>query len=283
MASSRLPSSSGMLAYVTAWLLPWRSVFRVRARESGLAFYVHRRDAIGRHIAKYGGHEPELTAWIGDRLAAGPPGLFVDVGANIGWHALHAARHEPVEAVIAFEPDPFNAWLLDRNLTENGIDKVIVSACAVGAERGVARLNRYKAANLGRHSVITDYGHGSRRVPLVDLDGALDDLGFGERPVAMLKVDVEGFEPAVIAGARRTLARAGAVVLEYSPALSRAGGLSGDVMIAELQAAGLRPYRLQADGGVAPVGLDALANLDGVSDLIWQRADNGQVSRGAAG
>lgn len=90
-------------------------------------FFVHRRDLIGRHIAKYGSHEPVLTRWISDYLATSSRGLFVDVGANLGWYAVHAAQHTAVETVIAFEPDSFNGWLLDRNLSLNGIDNVIVN------------------------------------------------------------------------------------------------------------------------------------------------------------
>lgn len=82
-----------------------------------------------------------------------------------------------VETVVAFEPDPFNAWLLDRNLTANGIENVIVSNAAVGARSGNIRLHRYKSSNYGRHSLLTDYGYGSHMVPIVDLDSALQQLG----------------------------------------------------------------------------------------------------------
>jgi len=58
--------------------------------------------------------------------------------------------------VVAFEPDPFNAWLLDRNLIENGVENVIVSNAAVGAQSGNIRLHRYKSSNYGRHSLLTD-------------------------------------------------------------------------------------------------------------------------------
>jgi hypothetical protein len=93
---------------------------------------------------------------------------------------LHAARHPSVDAVVAFEPDLFNAYLLDRNLCANRIDKVVISACAIGARPRTARLYRYKSSNLGRHSLLKDYGRGFRVVPQLDLDTALDELGFGE-------------------------------------------------------------------------------------------------------
>jgi FkbM family methyltransferase len=104
-------------------------------------------------------------------LSAAPRGIAIDIGANLGWHAVHAARHPNVETLVAFEPDPFNAWLLERNLAENGIENVIVENRAVGAAPGVAKLHRYKGANYGRHSIAADHGYGSRSVPVTDLDG----------------------------------------------------------------------------------------------------------------
>ena len=51
---------------------------------------MHYRDTIGRHIAKYGTHEPLVTRWLSDYLAAAKPGIAIDVGANLGWHAVHS-------------------------------------------------------------------------------------------------------------------------------------------------------------------------------------------------
>jgi FkbM family methyltransferase len=268
---SSLPTSLGAFSYLAAWLLPWRSIYRVRARESNLAFFVHRRDAVGRHIAKYGAHEPDLTRWITDRLASCQSALFVDVGANVGWHALHAAHCKSVEAVVAFEPDPFNAWLLDRNLMQNGISNVIVCCFAIGAQHGQARLYRYKPSNRGRHSLSTNHGYGSKIVPMVDLDSVLNDLGLGNRPVAILKIDVEGYEPAVIEGARATLARTDAVILEYTPKLSQEGGLSADAMFRALHAGGFLPHALQHNGTTMRVDTDELRTLNEQKDVIWLR------------
>jgi FkbM family methyltransferase len=268
---SRLPSSLGAFAYLAAWLLPWRPVYRVRARGSNLSFFVHRRDAVGRHIAKYGAHEADLTGWIANRLAASEPALFVDVGANVGWHTLHAARCNSIETVVAFEPDLFNAWLLDRNLMENGISNVIVCCFAVGAQRGHARLYRYKDSNRGRHSLASDHGHGSKIVTVVDIDSALNDLGFGNRRVAIIKIDVEGYEPAVIAGARETLARTDAVILEYTPTLSQGSGLSIKAMLTALHAGGFVPHALQRNGITTPIHADELRTFGGQMDIIWLR------------
>jgi FkbM family methyltransferase len=259
------------MKFFGAWLVPWRSAFLTRADQSKLQFFVSHRDGIGRQIAKYGGIEPELTAWIGRTLQQSPSGIVIDVGANLGWHSLHAAKYETVETIVAFEPDAFNAWLFERNLAINAIDKVIVEACAVGAESGLARLYRYKPSNKGRHSLLKDYGLGSRLVPVVDVDSALSSLGLAERRVLLLKIDVEGYEPSVIAGATRTLERTDVLITEYSPALSRSGNLSVDEMTNRLIAGGFKPHLLADNGIIAPIDRDVLQNVEHQTDVIWTR------------
>lgn len=266
----RIPRPLGTLVFLAAWLMPWRPAFTARAKDSRLSFYVHWRDLIGRHIAKYGVHEPRITGWMAEFLSAAPaPGIVVDVGANLGWHTVHAAQYPAVETVVAFEPDAFNAWLLDRNLALNKVDKAVVSASAVGAQCGLARLYRYRSTNFGRHTLLTDYGYGSRLVPLVDLDSALQALGLGDRRVLLLKIDVEGYEPAVIEGAARTLARTGAVVLEYSPDLGQVGGWSAGTMVERLAAAGLTPHRFVDDHRIAAMTIAELRQTTGQMDVIW--------------
>lgn len=258
--------------------MPWRPAFRVRAAKSKLLFTASWRDLYGRHIAKYGGIEPHLTNWISAFLSTAPRGIFVDIGANLGWHSIHAARQQAVETVVAFEPDAFNGWLLDRNLSLNGIDNVIVSSCAVGLQQGVVRLFRYKRSNTGRHSVLTDYGSGSRVVPITDLDSALRSLGLSDRRVLILKIDVEGYEPAVIAGAKQALARTDAVITEFSPGLSRTGGLSTNGMVDQLHAAGFTPHKFERDDILTEVTRDELYCFDGQMDLVWKRTrQRGQI------
>src|SRR3569832_1808131 len=82
-----LPRPLGTLRFVAAWLVPWRPAFRTTAAQSKLKFHAHHRDASGRHIAKYGTHEPLVTRWMAEFLGAAPRGIVIDIGANLGWHA----------------------------------------------------------------------------------------------------------------------------------------------------------------------------------------------------
>jgi FkbM family methyltransferase len=265
--SFKLPRLLGTVNFLAAWIVPWRPAFRARAK-SGLRFYVHHRDAIGRHIAKYGMHEPLVTNWIARFLDGVENALVVDVGANLGWHALHAAKHRNVAQVVAFEPDAFNAWLLHRNVTENAAANVIVETRALGAASGVATLFRYKNSNAGRHSLAVDHGFGSRQVPLIDLDGALGELGLADRRIALIKIDVEGYEPAVLAGAAGALARTDAVLMEYSSDWSRAAGFSAEETLGRLQALGFVPFALLSGGGVVLTDFPAPGRFEGSLDVV---------------
>src|SRR5690606_16036575 len=109
-----------------------------------------------------------------------------------------------------------------RVLFRSYIDAI---ACAAGAGAGLARLHRYKASNLGRHSLVADHGHGGNWVVVEAIDTLLERLGLGEAPIAAIKIDVEGYEPMVLAGARGALRRARALLVELSPDLSAQGGL----------------------------------------------------------
>lgn len=238
----------GSIKHLLLRLIPFRRQAWAVHRATGLRFRIRVRDAVGRHIMRYRAYEPELTGWLlagFDHVLRQPSGshlVFVDVGANLGWFSLQAARHDNIGQVLAIEPDAGNQSLLQANIERNGLgDRIQLLACAVGAEPGTARLHLYRETNLGRHSLLTDHGHGSRMVPLETIDGLLQRQGLADAPIAAIKVDVEGYEPAVLAGARQALRRTRALLVELSPALSRSGGLDLPAMLDTIAAAGFVP------------------------------------------
>jgi|HubBroStandDraft_3_1064219.scaffolds.fasta_scaffold10038_4 FkbM family methyltransferase len=136
------------------------------------------------------------------------PGMRVaDVGANVGYYLLLIERAVgPAGRVSCFEPDPDNLRELRRNVEANGFANVEVVAAAAGASDGETALRR------GINAAIAAAGGGDVTVPLVRLDSALDG------PLDFLKIDVEGYEGQVLAGARRILAeRQPTLFLEIHP------------------------------------------------------------------
>jgi FkbM family methyltransferase len=119
---------------------------------------------------------------------------------------------------------------------------------ATGDRPGSAVLNR----PLGRHEhqtsraslVAGDEFEPGDTVAVVRLDDGLADVA----RLRLLKIDVEGFEAAVLRGARQVLRRCDAVLIEINPtALHRAGSEPGEV-IALLEQQQLWPHRVDADG-----------------------------------
>ena len=132
-----------------------------------------------------------------------PPGArIVDVGANVGNHVIWYAQHLAPAAILPVEPNAAAIRLLDENLAANGVEGVIDRrgiGLGVGRAEGRFRAETPDADNLGATSLMAD-GAGDLRV--VTLDALL-----GDTRIDFLKIDAEGMELDVLAGAARVIAR----------------------------------------------------------------------------
>lgn len=147
-------------------------------------------------------YESELLRVLRGLLRPGD--LVVDVGANIGNHAVFFSAVCGC-SVVAFEPVPEAVALLRSNVILNGVDgRVDIRVHAVGSRAGHARIESTRSANLGATSLIDDPDGELGMLPL-------DDLNLG-RP-ALLKIDVEGMEMDVLTGARTLIASSRPVVV----------------------------------------------------------------------
>lgn len=271
---------SGSLKYLLLRLNPFLQQAWTTHRETGLRFRVSLRDVVGRTILRRKSYEPDLTAWLLEQFQQDAPGVFVDIGANIGWYSLQAARSEHVRQVVAVEPDVGNHRLLQANIARNAMEaRIDPVACAAGSEAGLARLHQYKASNLGRHSLLADHGHGGSWVPVLTVDGLLDRLDLSDAPIAAIKIDVEGYEPWVLAGASATLRRTRALLIELSPELSEAGGADLGGMLDLIADAGFVPRIWDAPGPLP--GFDGLRAYPKQVTVGFARAQGGASTGGA--
>lgn len=146
--------------------------------------------------------------------AAGTVGAIVDIGANIGMATLELAARFPDAAIHAYEPHPRVFATLTANLEQNRLTGRVRSyAEAVGATRGACRL--HLPAETVRSSLYPlALAAADVEVPMVPLDEVVRRLG--DAAVALLKIDAEGAEDAILHGAsEETLARIRHLVLEY--------------------------------------------------------------------
>lgn len=147
--------------------------------------------------------EPATLAWI-DSFA---PGVVLwDIGANIGLFSLYAAIARNCR-VVAFEPAPANFALLCRNVVINGVgESVLPFSVALCAERRIDHLHMENSDPGGAFSA---FG-GIRKAALTldclgySMDGFIAD--FDPPFPRHLKIDVDGIEDEIVAGARCTLA-----------------------------------------------------------------------------
>jgi len=185
---------------------------RVRARHGDFLTLASDDAGVGAILAYYGEYAEREIALLA--ALTRPGDTLIDVGAHIGTHAVPLARHlTPRGRLIAYEPQPVMAALLEANLALNDIPWVEVRLAAVGAAPGrvVLPVVDYTRAgqNFGGVSLLGAHSEGD--LPLE----RLDDLG--ARP-AVIKIDVEGMELDVLKGAAATIADARpALYLEHYP------------------------------------------------------------------
>lgn len=226
-----------------------------------------------------GGYEP-MTKSLFQRLL--PPGaMLVDVGANVGYFTvLGALLVGPRGKVLAFEPEPRNHDVLAANVAANALTQVSLrrEACSDRPGRHFLAVNRVES---GWHRLARADGatgpHRKVPVDLTTVDLALADV---DRPVDVVKIDVEGHESSVIAGMTATLEANPdvTVILEHSPAQARLCGLDPDASVTRLWDAGLshtyivREKSMRLDR-VASGDTAALAHAGGRSvNLVLRRS-----------
>ena len=123
--------------------------------------------------------------------------LFVDVGANVGCFTLLASGVKKANT-IAIEPLPSTFQHLCNNLIINKLEEnVEVLNIGVGAKEGSLEFTHDNSQN---NHVATKNDCNTVSVQIKTLDNVLKD-----RNPTMLKIDVEGFERAVIDGSSETL------------------------------------------------------------------------------
>lgn len=205
-----------------------------------------------------GAYDEPFTNYVRRELSAGM--VAIDVGANFGlFSVLMAWQVGPTGRVVAYEPEPRNLEFLKQNLAFNYLDGwVDLRAVAAADAPGRATLHRSDRF-WGYHSLMpfeTEQLEGHMAFDEVDqLDVALEPLdelvGRFER-VALVKVDVEGAEAAVLRGARQLVASG--VVRRFSIEVNRPrSGAAWEPFVAELRdlASGGWTFALLDENGTA--------------------------------
>lgn len=135
-----------------------------------------------------------------------PGDVYIDVGANIGMHMLAAAQAmQGSGKIIGFEPFGPTKALIDKTMWINGFSAITEThQLAVSNKSGSQSLNL--GATSGHHSLFKLDTPAALAKPPVQVDLiSLDEIIRPDQVVHLLKIDAEGAELDVIAGAKRLL------------------------------------------------------------------------------
>lgn len=151
-------------------------------------------------------------------------GCVVDVGANLGDWSVAIAQLTTASRIIAFEPVPEIFSKLGESCAP--YPQISCRQTALGASTGTVTMNVYPIHQLSSVLVIEDDARRSHMlsdtsqekrivVPMTTLDEELDTVD----EISILKVDVQGYEPDVFAGAANVLKRTSVLLTEitYAP------------------------------------------------------------------
>ena len=143
--------------------------------------------------------------------------IVIDVGANIGYYTLNFAKLVGESGhVFAFEPDPSNFELLSKNIKENNYNNVTLIQKAVSNENSKIRLYISKR-NLASHRIFdAEDKRNSIDVDVITLDEYFKKI---EKPIKLIKMDVEGAEGASLLGTKKIIDNSDELVImmEYFP------------------------------------------------------------------
>ena len=156
--------------------------------------------------------EPDTLDWIDSSFQPGE--TIYDVGANIGQYSLYAAHRLRGRArILAFEPEALNQAKLNKNILLNDLGKVVTAYPIAVSDRTAIQhfYSKTFAPGAALHALGEPVTQGAVAFAPQNRQGtmavSLDDLTgrFGLPFPNHVKIDVDGIEDKIVAGASRTL------------------------------------------------------------------------------
>ena len=191
-------------------------------------------------------------SFVDDVLCAliSPGDVVFDVGANMGYYSVKlGSRMGPAGKLYSFEPNPDLFSVLNDNIRINGLtpnSKLFQAAAGDSTSRQklIFHPNYSGGGTVVDPAHPTPAGFGEAAIDIV----AIDEVAGPDLAADLIKIDVEGYEPAALAGAARLIARSpqAAMVLEFGHATWSRYGDPVELLLAA--ALGRRIFRMHVDG-----------------------------------
>ncbi len=169
----------------------------------------------------------------------------VDIGANIGYHALNFARMTgPNGKIFAFEPISYNFELLKKNVNKNKYENIILEQKAVLNEKKKIKL--YLSTHNAGDNRIFPINKNSKfeTVECISLDDYFQKF---DEPISFVKIDAQGSEPFIINGMKNIIRKNKkiSILMEFDPFLIQQSNYDPFVFLNELSDLGLQVFDLK--------------------------------------
>ena len=210
------------------------------------------KDPVVSGALRFGVYEKTESQWF--QSVCQPGMTFLDVGANIGYYTALGSHLVGLKGkVISLEPDPESFSYLEQTISANNSSNVLAFQVAASDKKTLSPLY-ISTENRGDNRL---YASSEDRTEILVKTQPLDELLFEHNidQVDLIKIDVQGYEPKVIEGLKKTISRSQQIVLitEFWPKGITDAGADAKVFLDNLRNLGLTLYELKSDGEVTEI------------------------------
>lgn len=247
----------------------WMKFWGVDKREykkrlsNGLYITVTPSEHIQQHIFWYGFYERQVSLLL-SRICS-ETSVFLDIGANIGYFTLTAAKKCKSGQVFAFEPVSLLFKKLKNNILKNNLHNVQAIQHAVGEVQGSIKMYLSAEDNMGmssRHAP-ENFSGVTEDVEMISIDEWAMEIKADY--VDIVKIDIEGGEFLALQGMRQTLINCRPfLIIEISEETMAPFGFASKIIFEFLGTLGYESFKINNDGRLVKLN-DAQVNNENLA------------------
>jgi len=213
---------------------------------------------LGREIYEYGTRKNESSLGKVLNHISFDGMTYFDIGANWGYYVLAVGARNDGCDLVAFEPYPTNAEILERNLERNDIEATVVRKAVSDETRKNVAWDEDENLEEGSISPQEDGSDTDKSVETVTLEDYINEKGTSS--VDLVKIDVEGAENLVLRGFGDIWERIDGMIVELHTGNIIEG--SAREIIEKLNSKGYQLYYIDNNGGAGRLTEEEIAKKD---------------------
>jgi len=252
------------------------SLAMARLRNGHLIYVDPLEESVCSHLIAHGDWEPWIYGVVMEIVRPGDK--VVEVGGHVGFYTLGLAHKVGASgSVLTFEANPRLASLAARSVRFNGYaGRAKIVQKAVSDTSGVIRFTLSRQFGGGGHLYTGRPALGAD-AEVVDVEAVrLDDLDLGT--VRLLRIDAEGSEALILAGAARLLEQPDIIVCMEWDLIQMRSRSDPAALVSSLSERGFQFWRITTAGGLEWVEPEAMTSLAACDVLVARQRPTGAAT-----